>query len=109
MAQNPEAINETLTALVDPQTHGRLLARGLARGMVWRDGVVPEGAQDFSTSLTPDLLIWLRYFALALNSGMQTEIASPISGLIRMNPCSCEAIESAVRHGDPLNGDQGGI
>ncbi|MGC1684133.1 MAG: hypothetical protein WA734_00800 [Candidatus Acidiferrales bacterium] len=51
MAQNPEAINEALAALVDPHAHGRLLARGLARGMAWRDGVVPEGTQDFSTHL----------------------------------------------------------
>ena len=56
MAQNPEAISQALAALIQPDARGRLLARGLARGMVWREGVVPEGAQNFSVSLTPDLL-----------------------------------------------------
>jgi hypothetical protein len=110
MAQNPEAINQALSALVDPQTHGRLLARGLARGMVWRDGIVPEGVQDFSASLTPDLLDF-GYGILAL--GLELRDANrdrePNQRFNTDEPfrVAAEAIESAVRRGDPLNGDQG--
>ena len=35
---------------------GRLLARGQARSMIWRDGVLPEDAPQFSPLLTYDLL-----------------------------------------------------
>jgi hypothetical protein len=33
--------------------------------MIWRDGIVPEGAQEFSPSLTADLLAY-GYGTLAL-------------------------------------------
>jgi hypothetical protein len=110
MAQNPEAINVALTALVDPLTRGRLLARGLARGMVWRDGVVPEGAQDFSNSLTPDLLDF-GYGVLALglelrDANRNRELSERFSTDESFR-VAAEAIESAVRRGDPLHGDQG--
>src|SRR5580658_1989301 len=65
MAQNPEAINEALSSLLQPQARGRLLARGMARAMIWRDGIVPEGAQEFAPSLTSDLLDY-GYGVLAL-------------------------------------------
>jgi hypothetical protein len=110
MAQNPEAINEALTTLVDPQTHGRLLARGLARGMVWRDGVVPEGAQDFSTSLTADLLDFgygILALALELRDANRNREPSQRFGTDEPFRVAAEAIESAVRRGDPLNGEQG--
>ena len=35
---------------------GKLLARGQARSMIWRDGVLPEDAPQFSPLLTYDLL-----------------------------------------------------
>ena len=35
---------------------GSLLARGQARSMIWRDGVLPRGAPQFSSLLTYDLL-----------------------------------------------------
>src|SRR5260221_5683774 len=52
----PEAISRTLAELIQPEARGRLLALGLARGMIWRDGIVPAGAPDRlnSSSLTPD-------------------------------------------------------
>ena len=56
MAETPAAIAAVVGALTQPEARGRLLALGLARGMVWRDGVVPEGAPDFPVQLTDDLL-----------------------------------------------------
>lgn len=35
---------------------GRLLARGQARSIIWRDGVLPTGAPQFGAELTYDLL-----------------------------------------------------
>src|SRR5437879_13288460 len=58
MARDPEAINSALSELVQPEARGRLLALGLARGMVWTNGVVPEGVPErlSSTTLTTDIL-----------------------------------------------------
>ena len=92
MAQNPEVINRALTALIEPQTRGRLLARGLARGMVWRDGVVPESAQEFSASLTPDLLDFgYGVLALALelrDAGVTESVIFPRPRRPRPRACS---------------------
>ena len=110
MAQNPEAINQALTALIEPQARGRLLARGLARGMVWRDGIVPEGAQDFSASLTPDLLDFgygVLALALELRDANRYREADQRFNTDEPFRVAAEAIESAVRRGDPLSGDQG--
>ncbi|HTU36273.1 MAG TPA: DEAD/DEAH box helicase [Candidatus Acidoferrum sp.] len=110
MAQNPEAINQALNALIEPQARGRLLARGLARGMVWRDGVVPEGAQDFSANLTPDLLDFgygILALALELRDANRQRDAERQFSTTEPFRVAAEAIESAVRRGDPLNGDQG--
>src|SRR6266446_7131783 len=110
MARNPEAINAALADLIQPQARGRLLARGLARGMIWRDGVVPEGAQEFAASLTPDLLDF-GYGVLAL--GLELRDANRERAADRQFDTgeafrvAAEAIESAVRRGDPTDGDQG--
>lgn len=110
MAQNPEAINQALTALIQPQARGRLLARGLARGMIWRDGIVPEGAQEFSASLTPDLLDFgygVLSLALELRDANRDREANQRFNTDEAFRVAAEAIESAVRRGDPLDGDQG--
>ena len=110
MAQNPEVINRALSALIAPQARGRLLARGLARGMVWRDGVVPEGAQEFSASLTPDLLDFgygVLALALELREANRDREANQRFNTDEPFRVAAEAIESAVRRGDPHSRDQG--
>src|ERR1700722_15429075 len=110
MALNPDAISRVLAELVLPQARGRLLAQGLARGMVWRDGVIPEGAPEFSLSLTPDLLDFgYGVLALALelrdkNRERRPDQQFETHDALRV---AAEAIESAVRRGDPNQGDQG--
>ena len=55
MPTTPEAI---ITAITDASSigfRGRLIARGQARAMIWRDGVLPPGAPAFSTQLSYDL------------------------------------------------------
>ncbi len=56
MPQTIEDLTERLLAVTRTGARARLVARGLARGMVWRDGVVPTGAPTFATSLSADLL-----------------------------------------------------
>ena len=110
MAQNPEAISATLATLIQPQARGRLLAQGLARGMVWRDGIVPDGAPDFSPALTRDLLDFgygILALALELRDANRERAATAQFETDEAFRVAAEAIESAVRRGDPLDGDQG--
>lgn len=112
MARDPEEISRVLADLVRPEARNRLLAVGLARGMVWRDGVVPEGAPERlnSATLTPDLLDFgYGVLAVALelrdvNRDRPADQQFAVSEGLRV---AAEAIESAVRRGDPTHGDQG--
>jgi hypothetical protein len=80
--------------------------------MVWRDGVVPDGVPDRlnSAALTPDLLDFgYGVLALALelrdaNRERQADQQFETGEAFRV---AAEAIESAVRRGDPNHGDQG--
>jgi replicative superfamily II helicase len=111
MARDPEAINRTLSNLIQPEARGRLLALGLARGMVWRDGVVPEGAPERlnSSTLTPDLLDFgygILALALELRDANRERTAGEQFLTNEALRVAAEAIESAVRRGDPNDGDQ---
>src|SRR6202167_2000864 len=109
MANNLTAIVERLNGLIEPAARGRLLARGLARGLLWRDGVLPLGAPQFTASLTPDLLDFgYGVLALALelrdaNRGREAKQQFNTDEPFRV---AAEAIESAVRRGIP-NNEQG--
>ena len=111
MAQNPDELRRSVDRYLGPDFRGRLRAKGIARGMVWRDGVVPEGSPSFVDTLSADLLDF-GYAVLVLvpalefrdanltraNGGFETKDAFVVAA---------EAIESAVRRGDPSDGDQG--
>ena len=56
MATGIEAIEASIRRAVEPGFHDRLVARGQARSMIWRDGVLPSDAPAFSGLLTYDLL-----------------------------------------------------
>lgn len=56
MMESIEELIERLGSLTQTGTRGRLLSRGLARGMVWSNGELPPDSPDFSPDLTVDLL-----------------------------------------------------
>jgi hypothetical protein len=110
MANNATAIVERLAELIAPSARGRLLARGLARGLLWREGVLPLGAPEFTPSLTLDLLDFgYGVLALALelrdaNRTREPGAAFPTSDAFRV---AAEAIESAVRRDERASRDRG--
>lgn len=55
MPTNPEAISAAIELAATAGFRGRLIARGQARAMIWRDGVLPPDAPDFSALLSYDL------------------------------------------------------
>ena len=112
MARDPETISQVLADLVQPDARGRLLALGLARGMVWRDGVVPDGAPERlnSTTLTSDLLDFgygVLALALELRDANRERRAGQQFATSEGFRVAAEAIESAVRRGDPTDGELG--
>ncbi len=56
MATTLEALEQDIRAAVEPGFRQRLLARGQSRAMLWRDGVLPESAPEFSPDLSDNLL-----------------------------------------------------
>jgi len=110
MAQSPEEIREALDRYLAPDFRARLRARGIARGMVWRDGVVPDGGPAFPEGLSADLLDF-GYVVLSLALELRDANSTRETGArFKTDDAfvgAAEAIESAVRRGDPADGDQG--
>src|SRR5271168_1150883 len=55
MATTPEAIAADIAEATTAGFRGRLIARGQARAIIWRDGVLPPDAPAFSPQLSYDL------------------------------------------------------
>ncbi len=56
MASTIEELESEITQAISPGFRGRLLDRGQARSMIWKDGVLPPNAPGFSPELSYDLL-----------------------------------------------------
>lgn len=52
---NPDGIVAAIDEATATGFRGRLIARGQARAMIWRDGVLPPGSPEFSAQLSFDL------------------------------------------------------
>ena len=105
MTESNEDLDELLDELISPGARGQLVAKGLARGMIWRDGVLPPNSPRFPATLTEDLLdhgylTFQKGLELRWREGATTRVteAMRVAG---------EAIEAVVRRGrtdDPLRG-----
>jgi len=56
MASTIEGVEDAIRGAIATGFRGRLLERGLARSMIWDDGVLPDGAPRFADKLSYDLL-----------------------------------------------------
>jgi len=90
---------------VTPGFRDRLLDKGLARGLIWRDGILPLGAPPFSRTLTEDLL---DFGHTVLAMALRLRGVSPDSPYLKQAFLRAgEAIESAVHQGEPGRPDSG--
>lgn len=55
MPTTPEAIAADIAEAATAGFRGRLIARGQARAIIWRDGILPPDAPDFAPQLSYDL------------------------------------------------------
>ena len=98
MTQRHAELSDTLSDAVTPAFRGRLLDRGIARSLIWRQGELPEGSPDFANSLTEDLLDYaytILSMALELRSEVRGHETAKAAFLV-----AGEAIQAAVHRGD---------
>lgn len=105
MPESAEELVARIRTLTQPGVRGRLAARGLARGMIWRNGNLPAGSPAFGAELTGELLDQgYNLLSLALRArDLGVDVIDSSRGLL----IAAEVIESAVRkgpHNDPERG-----
>ena len=98
MPQPTEELENQLQELTRPGARDALVRRGLARGLIWRGGRLPDGAPNFSVSLTEDLLDH-GYLVLANALRLRERRGSTVE-VERGLRVAAESIESAVRRGE---------
>lgn len=100
-----EELHGAVARAIEPGFRGRLLARGQARAMIWRNGVLPQGAPGFAATLSYDLLSYgdsLLSLAMRIRE-QQGDVELARSAFEHAG----EAIESVVSKGDPDNSQRG--
>ena len=100
-----EEIIKRIDETTRPSFRGQLLARGLARNLIWSKGLLPKGSKVFASSLSSDLLSYgLALFHLGLELKTQDRNhKAAINAFARAG----EAIESVIRDGDPDFNERG--
>jgi superfamily II DNA/RNA helicase len=104
MPESTEAIEAAIRDAISPGFRDRLLDRGEARGMIWRDGIVPENGPDFSYLLSYDLLSY--GYALLANGLRLVEAGGSRDLSQSAFAHSATAIEAVIARG-PASDDRG--
>jgi superfamily II DNA/RNA helicase len=104
MATTVEQIEADITSASAPGFRGRLLARGQARAMIWRDGVLPPDAPAFSDLLSYDLHSY-GYAMLGLGLRLRDMDGSPERARLAFEQAAT-ALESVIAKGDPSDRDR---
>lgn len=105
MPRTTNEITARIAAASRPEFRGKLLARGLARNLIWNKGKVPAGGPNFPELQTNDLLsygVGLMNLALELRTLDRTNRIAD-SAFERAG----EAIESVIRDGNPEFNERG--
>lgn len=105
MPRNLEELLGEINTAISPAFRGRLVQRGLARGLVWNAGVLPSGAPQFSHRLSGELIAYgLGLFRLALSLRDADRNHALLPNAFER---AAEAIEAVVRNGDPAWPERG--
>lgn len=106
MASTIEELEETIQKAISPGFRGRLLDRGIARSMIWTNGLLPDGAPGFSPDLSYDLL---SYGYSLLNIAIRLKELGGDSQLCRAAfEKAGSAISDVIHNGNP-NDLEGGF
>lgn len=101
MATTLEELHASIEAAVRPGYRQQLLARGQARGMIWRAGLLPIDAPDFSPELSEDLLSF--GYSLLLHGLRYIDLGGDFSFARVAFEVAAESIEAVVARGQVDN------
>jgi superfamily II DNA/RNA helicase len=104
MATTIEAIEADIESAAAPGFRGQLLARGQARAIIWRDGVLPPDAPGFSALLSYDLQSY-GYSLLGLGLRLRELDGSPDQARIAFEQAAT-ALEAVIAKGDPADSER---
>jgi len=104
MPTTPEAIVAAITDATTTGFRGRLIARGQARAMIWRDGVLPADAPAFAPQLSFDLHSY-GYGLLGLGLRL-LEMDGDVSQARIAFEQAATALESVMARGDRQEADR---
>ncbi len=105
MASTIEEIEEIVRQAITTGFRGRLLERGLARSMIWVDGVLPHGAPNFADKLSYDLLSY-GYSLLSLGIRLR-ELNGDIALCRAAFEKSATALTDVIHNGNPNDSEKG--
>lgn len=97
MAATLDELRASIDAAVEPGFRARLLARGQARGMIWREGVLPEESPSFIAELSDDLLSY--GYSLLLHGLRYIDLGGDAATAQKAFEIAAEAIEAVVARG----------
>lgn len=104
MPSTPEAIAADITEAASTGFRGRLIARGQARAIIWRDGVLPPGAPDFAPQLSYDLHSY-GYALLGLGLRLR-ELGGDAAQARTAFEQAASALEAVIAKGNPQEIDR---
>ncbi|HEY1724542.1 MAG TPA: DEAD/DEAH box helicase [Steroidobacteraceae bacterium] len=101
----PNQIASAIEAAVAPAFRDRLLARGQARSMIWRNGELPPNAPRFSSTLTYDLRSYAYSLLLLALRHSEQDGSTPLDRTAFEH--AANALEATISGGDPSNPERG--
>jgi len=104
MPTTPEGIAVDITEAATAGFRGRLIARGQARAIIWRDGVLPPDAPDFVPQLSYDLHSY-GYALLGLGLRLRELGGDAAQARIAFEQAAT-ALEAVIAKGNPEESDR---
>lgn len=98
MAATLEELRANIEVATAAGYRDQLLAKGQARGMIWRDGVLPEESPNFGIGLSDQLLSF--GYSLLLHGLRYLDLGGDESTARRAFEVAAEAIEAVVARGE---------
>lgn len=101
MASTVNEIEELIAQASGSGFRGRLLERGMARSMIWSEGILPEGSPNFSERLSYDLLSY-GYTILSLGIRLR-ELQGDPNLTITAFERAASAIADVIHNGEKVD------
>src|SRR6266481_7356541 len=98
MAETLEQLTVALRSQIEAGAREKLVAKGLARSIIWADGTLPDGAPRFKDDLTDDLLD--HGFSILSRASRLKDMGGDGGVTEAAFRVAAESIEAAVRRGD---------